>query len=109
MECGSILEATLYSYRKRIELVCINMVQRLIWWWPDPGEKVLSMSKETKVIKGFEHIGEDHKCNVCSCDFTEDEGGTIGYFGMLPVAFCPTCYSSMVDMVSQDLSIEEAE
>jgi hypothetical protein len=23
----------------------------------------------------------------------------------LPVAFCPTCYSSMVDMVTQDLEL----
>ena len=61
------------------------------------------------MIKGFEHIGTDHKCNVCSCDFTDDEGGVIGYFGILPVAFCPTCYSSMVDMVSQDLKIGEEE
>jgi len=34
-------------------------------------------------------------------DFTEDEGGTLGYFGMLPVAFCPFCFSSMCDMVGQ--------
>ena len=57
------------------------------------------------MISGFEHIGEDHKCNVCACDFTDDEGGILGYFGILPVAFCPTCYSSMVDMVQQDLEI----
>ena len=57
------------------------------------------------MIKGFEHVGDTHKCNVCSCEFTEDEGGVLGYFGILPVAFCPTCYSSMVDMVSQDLEI----
>ena len=58
------------------------------------------------MIKGFEHVGTDHKCNVCTCEFTEDEGGVLGYFGILPVAFCPTCYSSMVDMVSQDLDLE---
>ena len=57
------------------------------------------------MIVGLEHVGEDHKCNVCACDFTEDEGGIQGYFGILPVAFCPTCYSSMVDMVQQDLDI----
>jgi hypothetical protein len=61
------------------------------------------------MIKGFNHVGEDHKCNVCSCDFTEDEGGVLGHFGILPVAFCPTCYSSMVDMVSQDLELNPAE
>jgi hypothetical protein len=79
------------------------MVQRVIWWWPDPGEQVLPMTKETAMIQGFEHVGNDHKCNVCSCEFTEDEGGVLGYFGILPVAFCPTCYSSMYDMVQQDM------
>ncbi len=43
-----------------------------------------------------------HKCNVCACSFTDDEGGILGYFGMLAVAFCPTCYSCMCDMVHQE-------
>jgi len=30
----------------------------------------------------------------------ENDGGVEGYFGILPVAFCPTCYACMVDMVS---------
>ena len=38
------------------------------------------------MIKGLEHVGTDHKCTVCSCDFTDDEGGIQGHFGMLPVA-----------------------
>ena len=54
-------------------------------------------------------MSESHKCNVCSCDFTDDEGGIQGHFGMLPVAFCPTCYSCMVDMVSQDLELNGEE
>jgi len=53
------------------------------------------------MIEGFEHVGTEHKCNVCQCDFTDDEGGIQGYFGILPVAFCPTCYASMCDMVGQ--------
>ena len=61
------------------------------------------------MIVGLEHEGPEHKCNVCSCDFTDDEGGIQGHFGMLPVAFCPTCYSCMVDMVGQDLVTEEEE
>jgi hypothetical protein len=58
------------------------------------------------MIDGLEHVGDDHKCSVCSCEFTEDEGGILGFFGMLPVAFCPFCFSSMCDMVDQ-LSIDE--
>jgi len=61
------------------------------------------------MINGFDHIGEDHKCNVCSCEFTDDEGGTTGYFGILPVAFCPTCLASMHDMVLQCYDIKELE
>ena len=58
------------------------------------------------MIEGLEHVGDDHKCSVCSCEFTEDEGGILGFFGMLPVAFCPFCFSSMCDMVDQ-LSTDE--
>lgn len=61
------------------------------------------------MIKGFDHVGSDHKCNVCACDFTDDDGGIQGHFGMLPVAFCPTCYSCMCDMVSQDLELTGEE
>ncbi len=48
-----------------------------------------------------------HRCNVCSCDYTDDEGGIQGYFGMLPVSFCPTCFSCMCDMASQYLDLGE--
>jgi hypothetical protein len=61
------------------------------------------------VIEGLAHTGDEHKCSVCSCDFTDAEGGVIGYFGILPVAFCPTCHSCMVDMVTQDLGLGEEE
>ena len=61
------------------------------------------------MIKGLEHVGTDHKCTVCSCDFTDDEGGIQGHFGMLPVAFCPTCYSCMLDMAGQALELNGEE
>jgi hypothetical protein len=53
------------------------------------------------MIEGFDHVGTDHKCNVCQCDFTDDEGGIQGYLGILPVAFCPTCFVGLCDMVEQ--------
>ena len=59
------------------------------------------------MIEGLEHTGDRHKCNVCSCEFTDDECGTLGYFGMIPVAFCPTCYSCMHDMIQQDIAMTE--
>ena len=39
-------------------------------------------------------------CSVCKSEFDiEQEGGIEGYFGILPVAFCPTCYACMIDMI----------
>lgn len=40
------------------------------------------------MIIGLEHVGEDHECSICSSCYTEEDGGIIGYFGILPVAFC---------------------
>jgi hypothetical protein len=51
----------------------------------------------------------NYKCSICSCTFTEHEGGVDGHFGMLPVAFCPTCFSCMIDMAEQYLDVGEME
>ena len=53
---------------------------------------------------------DSHRCNVCSCEYTDDEGGVEGNFGMLPVTFCPTCFSCMCDMASQYIDpVEEVD
>ncbi len=44
---------------------------------------------------------ETNKCTACSCEFTDDEGGVHGDFGILPMSFCPTCLSCMLDMAEQ--------
>ncbi len=43
----------------------------------------------------------NHTCTVCNSEYSDDEGGTEGYFGILPVSFCATCLSCMIDMASQ--------
>lgn len=48
-----------------------------------------------------------HTCTVCSCSYTDDEGGVRGDFGMLPVSFCPTCFSCMCDMAQQYIGDDE--
>lgn len=42
------------------------------------------------------------RCSTCQVDFSlEEEGGVEGNFGIIPVAFCPTCLASCMDMVHQ--------
>jgi hypothetical protein len=53
------------------------------------------------MIDGLQHTEGENKCSVCQTDFTDDEGGMLGYIGILPVAFCPFCYSGICDMVEQ--------
>jgi hypothetical protein len=40
------------------------------------------------------------KCSVCSSDVDDAYGGIQGYFGIIPVAFCEWCLSSIFDMVA---------
>ena len=45
---------------------------------------------------------ENPTCSICECEFDlDEEGGTRGEFGIIPVAFCPTCLSSVFDMVEK--------
>ena len=47
-------------------------------------------------------------CSVCGTDTDfEGRGGIAGYWGIMPVAFCEWCLSSMMDMASQLLGVDE--
>ena len=49
-------------------------------------------------------------CTVCDGPFDiVGEGGIDGYIGILPVAFCPTCYAGIVDMVQQLHGLDDDE
>tara|TARA_R110002020_G_scaffold115383_3_gene265303 strand:+ start:310 stop:561 length:252 start_codon:yes stop_codon:yes gene_type:complete len=53
-------------------------------------------------------LNGDRTCTICGGDFDLDnEGGVEGDFGILPVAFCPTCYACLMDMAEQLGSIYE--
>jgi hypothetical protein len=49
------------------------------------------------------------KCSICEADYDEECGGVQGYFGIMPVTFCEWCYTSVIDMVSQHLELEEED
>ena len=63
------------------------------------------MAKIVNINTGEEVVVEKPLMNeftICKGSFSlEEEGGTVGYFGMLLVFFCPFCLSSTVDMVKQ--------
>lgn len=46
-------------------------------------------------------------CSICDSKYDEDAGGIQGYFGILPVTFCEWCYSSMYDMIAQDIKAND--
>jgi len=47
-------------------------------------------------------VSNEYTCSICSGKFDlEKEGGTAGDIGILEVAFCPTCYAGIFDMVQQ--------
>ena len=66
---------------------------------------MMKSDKTAKVINinnGKEYDIIHHVCSICECVYSEDEGGLHrGYIGMLPVSFCPTCFSGIFDMVDQ--------
>ena len=52
---------------------------------------------------------QSQECSICSCEFTDDEGGVTGNFGIIPVAFCMTCFGCALDMADQFNTGEEIE
>ena len=63
--------------------------------------KLTSAEAHQQELEHQQWVDEHHRCSVCSCDFTDDEGGINGYIGILPASFCPTCLSGVIDMVEQ--------
>ena len=48
------------------------------------------------------------KCSICDAEFDlKGEGGTQGSFGIIPVSFCPTCLSCILDMSREMLTLPE--
>ena len=41
------------------------------------------------------------ECNTCGAPIDEEQGDIRGYFGILPMAFCTWCMSSLTDMIVQ--------
>ena len=49
-------------------------------------------------------------CTICNCRFSEQEGGLQrGVIGMIPISFCPTCFSGVMDMADYFRGTDEEE
>jgi hypothetical protein len=59
-------------------------------------------TEQASTLDTFCPSPENPTCSTCECEFDlDEEGGTRGEFGIIPVAFCPTCLSSVFDMVEK--------
>lgn len=48
-------------------------------------------------------------CSFCNTEYDDDDWGTFGWIGALPISLCPYCQSGLFDMVYQLTSLEELE
>lgn len=46
-------------------------------------------------------------CTICSIEYDDNEWGTLGYVGIIPVSFCVICTSAMYSMVIGSLDNED--
>lgn len=67
----------------------------------------------TKIINI--HTGKEKQlmmfdCTICSCKFSEQEGGLQqGVIGMIPISFCPTCFSGVLEMADYFRGTDDEE
>ncbi len=65
-------------------------------------ESLKRQAEQASTLDTFCPSPENPTCSTCQCEFDlDEEGGTMGEFGIIPVAFCPTCLSSVFDMVEK--------
>jgi len=77
------------------------MKEPISWIGDDPVAWLVNKESEGEKMETKDSEDTPHKCTACSCDYTDDEGGVQGDFGIMYMSFCPTCLSCMYDMVEQ--------
>ena len=69
------------------------------------------MAKIINIHTGEEVIPPEeieYTCSICDSTFTDAEGGVNkGYIGILPVSFCPTCFSGIMEMAHHFLTLDK--
>jgi len=68
------------------------------------------MTKIINIHTGMEKQLKMFDCTICNCKFSEQEGGLQqGVIGMIPISFCPTCFSGVLDMADYFRGTDEEE
>ena len=68
------------------------------------------MTKIINIHTGKEKQLQMFDCTICKCKFSEQEGGLQqGVIGMIPISFCPTCFSGIMDMADYFRGTDEEE
>ena len=89
-----------YNEANNLHAECYGTIGRLLLQVETLSRCLFQMQEAARDLEA--KASSASKCTVCSCHFNLDsEGGIEGSFGSLPVAFCPTCYASVCDMVDQ--------
>ena len=59
------------------------------------------MTKVIKLNTKEERVIKHSKCIICNCKFKPEEEGGLqsGMLGIIPVSFCPTCFTGIFSMV----------
>ena len=48
-----------------------------------------------------------NECSVCSVEVEEEDGGMVGFIGLLPFNLCPTCKAGVYDWACQQWECAE--
>lgn len=68
------------------------------------------MTKIINIHTGKEKQLQMFDCTICKCKFSEQEGGLQrGVIGMIPISFCPTCFSGIMEMADYFRGTNEKE
>ena len=68
------------------------------------------MAKIINIHTGKEKQLQIFECTICNCKFSEQEGGLQrGVIGMIPISFCPTCFSGIMEMADYFRGTDEEE
>ena len=68
------------------------------------------MAKIINIHTGGEKQLMMFDCTICKCKFSEQEGGLQrGVIGMIPISFCQTCFSGIMEMADYFRGKDEEE